>query len=146
MTNRHVVALASALFFAGCSSSTDSTTPPPAPPPPPPSSPSGSTATLTVADFDSWCSLSVTSPANTSLPNGASSASNTITLPLNTAVTLDAEPNSGFIWASTTARAGGWSGTLDSGTDPLSKSITVTLSANKSVKVCCPFPDGSGCA
>jgi hypothetical protein len=138
MTQRYVVALASALLFAGCSSSADSTISPP------PSSPSG-TATLTVANFDGWCTLSVTSPAGTNLPSGASGVSNAVTLPVNTAITLHAEPNSGFIWAVTTARAGGWSGTLDSGTDPLGKSITVTLSASKSVKVCCPFPDGSGC-
>jgi hypothetical protein len=134
MTQRYVVALASALLFVGCSSSSDSS-----------GTPAG-TATLTVADFDSWCALSVTSPANTTLPSGASGASNAITLPVNTVITLHAEPNSGFTWATTAARGGGWSGTLDSGTDPLSKSINVTLGASKSIKVCCPFPDGSGCA
>lgn len=141
MTQRYVVALASALLFASCSSSSDSSTTPP----PPPSSIPG-TATLTVANFDSWCTLSVTSPANTPLPGGATGTSNAITVAVNTVVSLHAEPTTGFTWPSTAAAGVGWTGTLDSGTDQLSKSINVTVDASKSIRVCCPFPNGSGCS
>ena len=136
MTNRYVVALASALIFAGCSKSHDSSTP---------TTPSTQTATLTIANFDTWCTLSVTSPANTPLPNGATASSNTITEPVGTLVTLHAEPNNGFIWPTTASGSAGWTGNLDGGTSSLNKTVNVTLTANKSVKACCPFPDGSGC-
>jgi hypothetical protein len=139
MTNRYVVALASALVFAGCSKSHDASTitaPPPG---------SSQTATLSISNFDTWCALSVTSPANITLPNGASGATNTVTQPVGTTITLHAEPNVGFIWPSAAAGSAGWTGGIDASSSALSKTVTVTLTANKSVGVCCPFPNGTGC-
>ena len=43
------------------------------------------------------------------------------------------------------AGSGGWSGAIDSGQDPLSKDTTVSLNADKTVSVCCPFTNGAGC-
>jgi hypothetical protein len=71
--------------------------------------------------------------------------SNTLTEPVGTVITLHAEPNTGFIWPTTANGTAGWSGAIDAGSGALSKTINVTLSANKSVQACCPFPDGSGC-
>jgi hypothetical protein len=138
MTNRYVVALASALVFANCSKSKDAPTI---------TTPGGSaqTATLTLSNFDAWCTLSVTSPASATLTSAGNSASNTITATVGTAITLHAEPNTGFIWPTTASGSAGWTGSLDGGTSSLNKTVTVTLTANKSVGVCCPFPNGTGC-
>jgi hypothetical protein len=133
VTRRYPFALASLLLALACKSSTDSSTN------------SSGNVTLTVSNVLSWCSLSITSPGNTTLPNGATASSNVLTLPANTTVSLHVEPNAGFIWPTTTTQ-GGWSGDLDAGTDRLSKSISVKLSTNKSIKVCCPFPNGTGCS
>jgi hypothetical protein len=106
--------------------------------------PSG-TFTLTIANFASWCAIAVTQPAGTALPNGASGATNVLSLPANTVVRLHGEPaSSTFIWAPSAGK-GGWSGGIDSNQNPLSKDTQVTLSASKAINVCCPFADGTGC-
>jgi hypothetical protein len=107
--------------------------------------PATSTFALTVSNFQSWCAVTVTQPSGTTLPNGATAASNKITLAAGTVVKLHGEPSSAsFEWAPS-AGSGGWSGAIDSGQNPLSKDITVTLNADKIVSVCCPFTNGSGC-
>jgi hypothetical protein len=101
---------------------------------------------LTVSNFDSWCAITVTQPSGTVLPNGATGASNKVTLAGGTVVKLHGEPAGGsFEWAPSTGH-GGWSGAIDNGQDPLSKDTTVTLNADKTVNVCCPFKDGTGCS
>lgn len=102
------------------------------------------TFSLTVNNFLSWCSLSVTAPANTTLPSGATAASNKLTVAKNAVVSLHGEPTTGFIWAPSVGK-GGWSGEIDAGQNTIGKNINVTMSGNKTIGVCCPFPDGSGC-
>src|SRR6184192_585425 len=128
MPLRQSAFLAGAFLFMGCASSTEST----------------STFSLTVNNKLSWCTVSVLAPTNVTLPNGGTATTNTITLAAGTIVSLHAEPGQDFIWASSSAQ-GGWSGDLDVGTDPISKTIAVTLTSNKTVAVCCPFPSGTGC-
>jgi hypothetical protein len=92
--------------------------------------------TLTLSNFDSWCAITVVSPAGTTLPHAFASG---------TVVMLHGEPASAsFEWAPS-AGHGGWSGAIDSGQDPLSKDTKVTMSADKAVGVCCPFANGTGC-
>ena len=107
--------------------------------------PTASTFALTLGNFESWCAITVTQPSGTSLPNGATAPSNTIRLAAGTVVKLHGEPSSAsFEWAPS-AGSGGWSGAIDSGQNPLSKDTAVTLNADKTVSVCCPFTNGAGC-
>jgi len=101
--------------------------------------------TLNLTNFAAWCTLSVTQPSGATFPNDASAPANSLVLPAGTVVKLHGEPaDSDFVWPQM-GDTGGWSGDLDPGQDPLSKDVTVTLGADKTVNVCCPYVGGTGC-
>jgi hypothetical protein len=98
----------------------------------------GGTVTLTVNNILAWCDVSVN--------GGAASAASTQTVevPAGTVVPLMATARTGFIWDY------GWDGTdNDPGTGAdqhdTMMNTQVTVNADAVVRVCCPFPDGSGC-
>jgi len=85
--------------------------------------------TLAIDNFLVWCSINENGDTYT-----ASATFND-----NTVVDLFAEPITGFIW-------GHWEGTdNDSGAGDTNQATTVTLTTDKSVLACCPFPNGTGC-
>jgi hypothetical protein len=96
----------------------------------------GSGFRLTIDNVLDWCDITVdgtvyrkTSPPPRSYPAG-------------TIVHLGGAPTSAtFIW-------GYWTGT-DAAASPTAKdpstTATVTMSADRTIKACCPFADGSGC-
>ncbi len=91
-------------------------------------------AQLTVTDYLNWCKVSVNGAQPTAFPG-------TYPFTPGTVVSLSADPLTGFIW-------GYWTGT--DGVDPVthadtSQSTTVTMWVDRSVFVCCPFADGTGC-
>lgn len=143
MSVRLKLSAALAGLVCACGSSMDSTTA---------TGPTGSTGTtgstsfnLTLSNFEAWCAITVTQPAGTTLPAGASGSNNVVAFPSGTVVKLHGEPASSYFeWAPSTGH-GGWSGAIDPGQDPISKDITVTLTENQTVNVCCPFTNGSGC-
>lgn len=99
---------------------------------------------LTINNVLSWCTISITNPATT-LPNGATAASNVVSFPDGTVVHLHGDKaSSSFKWA-TSASEGGWQMGVDAGQDPVSQDTVVTMTSDKTVKVCCPFTNGSGC-
>ncbi len=106
---------------------------------------SATTATLFIDNFLAWCAVTVTQPAGATLTDPATSASNSLTAPIGTVVVLHGEPASAsFEWVPA-GGTGGWSGDIDPGQDGKSKDVTITLTGEKSVSVCCPFTDGTGC-
>ena len=89
----------------------------------------GSTATLTLEDYLSWCSVSVNGGA------ASRAASQTLTFPMNSVVSLRADKaNSTFVF-------GYWVGTAgDTGpSHDTAMATTVTMDGNKTVQACCPF-------
>lgn len=88
--------------------------------------------TLTVQNFLGWCSISIAGGVSSTAANPPP-----IDFPSGTVVPLSGAPASGFIW-------GYWTGTDVAGHDT-NTDTTVTMTADRSVFVCCPFPDGSGC-
>ena len=82
----------------------------------------GSNVTLTINNFDDWCTITEQGAASTATKSFAS----------GTVVSLMATPNSGFVW-------GYWTGTDVAGNNT-SMSAMVTLTADKTVLACCPFP------
>ena len=91
--------------------------------------------TLTVDNYLSWCTVGV---------NGGTSstaASTAFSFPDNQGpIPLHGAPAPGFIW-------GHWIGTdFDTGQgDTLQDSRITMYCSDRIVKVCCPFPGGSGC-
>ncbi|HEY1555199.1 MAG TPA: hypothetical protein VGF94_10245 [Kofleriaceae bacterium] len=99
-------------------------------------------ATLTVKNYLSWCSISV---------NGGTASTNaTMTAPITApgSITLAATAGTGFElgptpWHDTAGDTGtGDPGTVSNGT---STATVAVQAANKCVWACCPFPDGTGC-
>lgn len=90
--------------------------------------------TLTIDNFLAWCSVSVDGGVATANPPPTQ-------FPPGTVVPLFGQPvSSTFIWGYwrfTDAEPGGGHDT--------SQSATVTMSADRTVFVCCPFTNGSGC-
>jgi hypothetical protein len=86
------------------------------------------TFTLTIDDYLSWCNVSENGGAASSL------ATTSATFPSGTVVNLHADAiSSTFIW-------GYWVGTdADTGSNDTNMTATATLTADKTVKVCCPF-------
>jgi hypothetical protein len=110
-----------------------------------PGTTTGNTHNLTLSNFEAWCAITVAQPDGTSLPNGATAANNVVALPAGTVVKLHGEAaGSAFEWVPAGGR-GGWSGAIDPGQDRLAKDVTVTLDGDKTVNVCCPFTNGTGC-
>jgi hypothetical protein len=100
---------------------------------------------LTVSNFLAWCAITVAQPSGATLANPPTSATNSLTEPAGTVVVLHGAPASAaFEWVPA-GGVGGWSGAIDPGQDPKGTDVTVTLDASKTVDVCCPFTDGSGC-
>jgi hypothetical protein len=86
----------------------------------------GSGFTLSINDYLAWCSVT---------EQGATYATS-MTLPKGTVVNLDAMPASAtFVW-------GYWTGTDGDTTAAHDTNMmtTVTMSADKSLVACCPFP------
>jgi hypothetical protein len=101
--------------------------------------------TLTINNFLAWCAVSVTQPAGAALADPAKSATNTLSEPAGTVVVLHAvAASAAFEWVPA-GGTGGWSGSIDVGQDPTAHDVTVTLDSSKTVDVCCPFADGTGC-
>jgi hypothetical protein len=91
--------------------------------------PTGNTATLTLEDFMSWCSVSVDGGA------ASMAASRMLTFPMNSVVSLRADAASNaFVF-------GYWVGTAgDTGpSHDLAMATTVAMDGNKTVQACCPF-------
>jgi hypothetical protein len=86
--------------------------------------------TLTINNVLLWCSIS---------ENGSASYSPSAAFNDNTVVDLFAQPKTGFIW-------GHWEGTdADTGSGDPTKQATVTMTSDRAVLACCPFPDNTGC-
>lgn len=89
--------------------------------------------TLTIDNFLAWCSVSVDGGAATANPPPAQ-------FPSGTVVSLFGQPVSPtFIW-------GYWRFTDgDQGAHDTSQNTTITMASDRTVFVCCPFTNGSGC-
>ena len=91
--------------------------------------------TLTVNDYFSWCNVSINGGTPTSTATTQTAVDDA------SVVSLHAEPLAGFIW-------GYWTGTdnVDLATNKdTTQTTTVTMYADRSVFVCCPFASGAGC-
>jgi hypothetical protein len=88
----------------------------------------GSTATLTLENYLSWCSVTENGTAPSMNPQ-------TYTVPIGTVINLTGDK------ASTTFVWGYWVGTDGDTTASHDKSMTttVTMSKSKTVQACCPF-------
>jgi hypothetical protein len=89
--------------------------------------------TLTIDNYLAWCSVSVDGGATTPNPPPTQ-------FPPGTVVPLFGEPVSAtFIW-------GYWRFTdADAGGHDTNQNATVTMGSDRTVFVCCPFTNGSGC-
>lgn len=86
---------------------------------------------LTIDNFLAWCSVSVNSAATTPNPPPTPFTPGAV-------VSLFGQPVSqNFIW-------GYWSGTDVPGHDG-NQTSTVTMTSDRTVFVCCPFTNGTGC-
>lgn len=86
--------------------------------------------TLTIDNVLAWCSID---------ENGGDGYAPTAVFNQGTVVDLNAAPITGFIW-------GHWTGTDgDHGSGDTNQATTVTMTSDRAVIACCPFPDGSGC-
>ena len=87
--------------------------------------------TLTIDNYLAWCEVSVDGAPLSINPPPTQFTQGTV-------VPLSAEPaSSAFIW-------GYWRFTDVSGHDT-SPNTTVTMTSDRTVFVCCPFTDGTGC-
>jgi hypothetical protein len=101
----------------------------------------GACDTLTVNNFESWCSVAVNGEA------ASTSAKQTVCVASGTKVSLVAKPAPNFIlgsapWVSGTTGQGTETGGTGSGG---TSTNSVTVTGATCVAVCCPFPSGSGC-
>lgn len=87
--------------------------------------------TLTIDNFLSWCSISV----GGDVPSIAATISKTFSQ--GSVVTLQGAPTTGFVW-------GYWTGT-DAGGNDTNQTTQVTMSSDRGVFACCPFPTSSTC-
>ena len=92
------------------------------------------TATLTISNYLSWCTVEVGNLAPTGGPTF------TISERLGATVFVDANPKAGFVW-------GYWTGTDGDTTDAHDENqlTTVTMTSDKSLLACCPFPSKEPC-
>jgi len=85
--------------------------------------------TLTIDNILAWCSIN---------ENGEAYSPSEV-FNQGTVVDLNAAPLTGFIW-------GHWTGTDgDTGSGDTNQTTTVTMTSDRAVTACCPFPNGSGC-
>ena len=86
--------------------------------------------TLTIDNVLAWCSIH---------ENGGTGYSLSAVFNQGTVVDLSAAPQPGFIW-------GHWEGTDgDTGSGDTNQTTTVTMTSDRAVIACCPFPNGTGC-
>ena len=112
--------------------------PPNTPDAPPADAKTGFTLHLTNAL--NWCDVTVDGTKFTaSAPADKSYAKDTV-VHLHADPTPNGTGGSNFIW-------GYWTGTdaVSGTTHDTAQDATVTMSADKTVYVCCPFPNGTGC-
>jgi len=88
--------------------------------------------TLHIVNELNWCVITVNG-AKFTPPNNPP---DTVYAP-NAVVQLHADPVQGFVW-------GFWTGT-DAGGNDNNQDATATMSANKTVTVCCPIPGNTTC-
>jgi hypothetical protein len=106
-----------------------------------------SSATLTVKNYLSWCSVSVDGNAasTTAVQTEPITATrNDLTL-VATAASASFKIDS-MMWHHTNGDSGGGEGgTVGGGGTMSTATVTVTAGTNKCVWVCCPFTNGTGC-